>query len=339
MDQFDERFLDKKFNEFSILEASSDFSLGNASRSGPVSGTSCGRLAMRKNLALIGLPLLLSACGLPPALSVASWALDGVSYLASGKSVTDHAISEVAQQDCALFRVVQGREICEANPDDTQTAEGPQIMVAAAPDGDNWQGSDDIAPLDDPFVVPVDVAGFVEGFGPGTVVVDDRQTAAAFAPVGAAWLETSASTGRFADAAPKSRPAYLNMPIYDIALSRPQAPSQPDVPARQPEGSSSAPSHVMSVVGSFQSINNAWKQAARYASVGAEVRSMRVDGRTWHRVVVDAPLSKVRQMGAVDAWILRVCNADGTLPPCGTVTVSSAGVVAPQVDDRAVRVN
>ena len=282
----------------------------------------------RKNLAMIGLPLLLGGCGLPPAISAASWALDGISYLASGKSVTDHAISQVAQQDCALFRVVQGRELCEAEVDDIQTAEGPQIMVAAAPQGDNWQGSDGTVPLDDPFVVSVEVASFVEGFGPGTVAVSDRQTAATFAPVATKWRETGASRDRFADAAPKSRPAYLNTPIHDVALSRPQVPAW--LPSRQTQGQSSVQSHVVSVVGSFNSIDNAWKQADRYASLGAEVRSMRIDGRTWHRVVVDAPLSRVQQMGAADAWVLRICNADGTLPPCGPMTVSSAGAVAPQ---------
>jgi hypothetical protein len=291
----------------------------------------------RKNLAMIGLPLLLGGCGLPPALSAASWALDGISYLATGKSVTDHAISEVAQQDCALFRVVQGRELCQVEVDDIQTAEGPQIMVAAAPHGDNWLGSEGTVPLDDPFVVPVEVAGFVEGFGPGTVVVNDQETVAIFAPVGATWRETGALQDRFVDAAPKSRPAYLNTPIYDVALSRPQAPAW--LPIRQTQGSSSVQSHVVSVVGSFNSIDNARKQADRYASLGAEVRSMRIDGRTWHRVVVDTPLSSVRQMGAADAWVLRVCNADGTLPPCGPMTVNSAGVVAPQVAAQVARVN
>lgn len=286
---------------------------------------------MRKTLAMIGLPLFLGGCGLPPALSAASWALDGISYLASGKSVTDHAISEVAQQDCALFRVVQGRELCEAHTDDLQTAEGPTALGAAVSYGDNWQPVDDIAQLDDPFVVSAEVAGFVEGFGPGTVAVDDRQTVATFAPVAANWLETD--PGRFADAAPKSRPAFSNTPIYNVALSRPQAPT------RQPDAESSVPSHFRSVVGSFNSIDNAWKQAGRFASLGAEVRSMRIDDRTWHRVVVDAPLSKVRQMGAVDAWSLRVCDADGALPPCGPVTVSSAGVITPQIVARATRVN
>lgn len=271
---------------------------------------------MRINLAMIGLPLLLGGCGLPPALSAASWALDGISYLASGKSVTDHAISQVAQQDCALFRVVQGRELCDAAvDDDTQTAEGPQIMVAAAPSGDNWLGQADIA-LDDPFVVPVEVAGFVEGFGPGTVAVDDTQPIAAFAPVAAAWPGTAAAEtetrGRFADAKPKARPAGVVPPIYNASFSR--------GPAR---------SNSVSVVGSFKSIDNAWRQAGRYAALGAEVRSVRVGAQTWHRVVVDAPLSRVQQMGVVDAWSLRVCNANGTLPPCGPMTITSVGVIAP----------
>ncbi len=299
---------------------------------------------MRMNLALIGIPLFLGGCGLPPAVSVASWALDGISYLASGKSVTDHAISEVAQQDCALFRVVQGRELCEANIDDTQTAEGPQIADATVTVEERWQDSSDIALFDDPLVVPVEVAGFVEGFGPGTVAVDDRQPAATFAPLATAPLaatrvEAEISAGRFDDAAPKSRPAYLNTPIYEIALSRPQAPSP--VPAAvqgSDEPTSSNPFEVMSVVGSFGSIDNARKQAGRYASLGAEVRSTRVDGRTWHRVLVDAPLSTVRQLGAVDAWALRVCNADGTLPPCGPMELTSAGVTTPADNGAVTRV-
>lgn len=278
---------------------------------------------MRKSLAIIGLPLFLGGCGLPPALSVASWALDGVSYLASGKSVTDHAISEIAQQDCALFRAVQGRDVCDDFAE--EAGDGPQIMVAAAPQGDNWLGGDEIVPLDDPLVVPAELAGFVAGFGPGTVAVDDRGASATFAPVAANWVETRDAPGRFAGATPKNRPAYLNTPVYDVALARPDAA----LPSRIHRAETSA--HTLSVVGSFNSIDNAWKQAGRFAALGAEVRSMRIDGRTWHRVVVDAPLARVQHMGAVDAWVLRVCDADGTLPPCGPVTVSSAGVIGPQI--------
>lgn len=56
----------------------------------------------------------LSGCivALPPAVQMASLALDGVSYLATGKSVTDHAISTVTAQDCAMLRMLKGDNVC-----------------------------------------------------------------------------------------------------------------------------------------------------------------------------------------------------------------------------------
>ncbi|MEM7172273.1 MAG: hypothetical protein AAF530_19045 [Pseudomonadota bacterium] len=54
-----------------------------------------------------------SGCVLPPAISVATLALDVGSFAVSGKTMTDHGISLVAQEDCALTRVLEG-EICEA---------------------------------------------------------------------------------------------------------------------------------------------------------------------------------------------------------------------------------
>src|SRR5215470_10860729 len=62
------------------------------------------------------MPALLSGCALPPAVMIASYAADGVSYVATGKSVSDHGISEVTGRDCALLRVIRGRPICEDKP-------------------------------------------------------------------------------------------------------------------------------------------------------------------------------------------------------------------------------
>lgn len=77
--------------------------------------------------ALAGLAMSLSGCivALPPAVQLASLALDGVSYVATGKSVTDHAISTVTAQDCAMLRGLQGEDICSANA----------VQVAMLPDG------------------------------------------------------------------------------------------------------------------------------------------------------------------------------------------------------------
>ncbi|MBS28571.1 MAG: hypothetical protein CL566_06540 [Alphaproteobacteria bacterium] len=270
---------------------------------------------MRLNLALIGLPLFLGACGLPPTLSAASWALDGVSYIVSGKSVSDHAISEVAQKDCALLRVVQGRELCDEYADD---GDNPQIMVAAAPSGDNWQSGDAIETPEDPFVVPVEVAALVQGFGPGTVDVNETAPAAGFAAAPAKLQPVAVDVGRFVAAAPKARPVFVKPEIQTVAFWAPA----PAIGSGQ---------RAVSVVGSFQSISNAWKEAERFAEFDAQVRSMRMDGQTWHRVVVDAPLTTVQRMGVRDAWILTICDIDRWTPPCGPGTVSSAGVIGPQV--------
>jgi len=90
---------------------------------------------------LAGLALSLSGCivALPPAVQVASLALDGVSYLTTGKSVTDHAISAVTEQDCAMTRALKGEDICSAE----------QVEVAARPDG---------APAPEPALMAADVS-------------------------------------------------------------------------------------------------------------------------------------------------------------------------------------
>ena len=62
---------------------------------------------------LAGTATLLSGCLLPPAVMVASYVADGVVLLASGKTIPDHALSSVTEQDCALFRIVQ---IVHPNP-------------------------------------------------------------------------------------------------------------------------------------------------------------------------------------------------------------------------------
>jgi hypothetical protein len=67
---------------------------------------------MRKYL-LLALPVLLSGCALPPALIIGSYGADGLSYLSSGKSLEDHGISTVLDQDCALHRFLVDKPICK----------------------------------------------------------------------------------------------------------------------------------------------------------------------------------------------------------------------------------
>lgn len=57
------------------------------------------------------LVLLLSGCASTELLIVS-----GFSYLVSGKSVSDHAISAAMEQDCAAYRMVLGDPICSDRP-------------------------------------------------------------------------------------------------------------------------------------------------------------------------------------------------------------------------------
>lgn len=57
--------------------------------------------------------LSLGGCGIPPIYSVLAYAIDGGMLLATGKTTTDHGLSMATGADCQLWRVVNGREICE----------------------------------------------------------------------------------------------------------------------------------------------------------------------------------------------------------------------------------
>jgi SPOR domain len=70
----------------------------------------------RHRFLLVLAPILVSGCVIPPAVSIASYVLDGISYAATGKSVSDHGISAVAGRDCAAFRILKGQNPCRGEP-------------------------------------------------------------------------------------------------------------------------------------------------------------------------------------------------------------------------------
>jgi hypothetical protein len=64
-----------------------------------------------KLLVLIGICSCLSGC----ALTLEMMAISGISYLATGKSLSDNAFSLVTNRDCALHRVMTNDAICAEN--------------------------------------------------------------------------------------------------------------------------------------------------------------------------------------------------------------------------------
>ena len=75
---------------------------------------SSGRLSACIVLPLsISLCLSTGGCGVPVAVSAASYAADGGLMIVSDKTSTDHLASMVTKQDCAMWRVLRGRRICK----------------------------------------------------------------------------------------------------------------------------------------------------------------------------------------------------------------------------------
>ncbi|MCW9036200.1 MAG: hypothetical protein OQJ97_18430 [Rhodospirillales bacterium] len=75
---------------------------------------------MKKIASAAALTLILSGCALPVPVQVASWVVDGIIYLNTDKSMTDHGISMVSGKDCALFRGLKGDEVCVQSPDELE---------------------------------------------------------------------------------------------------------------------------------------------------------------------------------------------------------------------------
>ncbi|KAA0678691.1 SPOR domain-containing protein [Azospirillum brasilense] len=70
-----------------------------------------GRL--RRGVAAVALVGLGGCAGAPVAMTAASFAVDGLLYVGTSKSSTDHMLSAMLKQDCATFRVLTQGYVCK----------------------------------------------------------------------------------------------------------------------------------------------------------------------------------------------------------------------------------
>ncbi len=72
---------------------------------------------MLRRLLVIVCPLFVGACALPLPLQLAAWTADGISYLMTSKSVSDHGLSVAVGQDCAIHRAITEGAVCREDED------------------------------------------------------------------------------------------------------------------------------------------------------------------------------------------------------------------------------
>ena len=70
--------------------------------------------------------LALGGCAAPAALTIAALAVDGLSWMTTGKGTGDHVLSASTNKDCRVTRALQGKAICNNTQVAFATGAGPE---------------------------------------------------------------------------------------------------------------------------------------------------------------------------------------------------------------------
>jgi len=224
-----------------------------------------------KKLFIAVIPLLLAGCTTPAVHQIASWALDGLLYLQTGKSASDHAISIAMKQDCAMWRWIwtkpyRGIVICS----DYTAPVNDNIMVASNP------------PTPQPFGHPVH-----------TVSPRLPELAATPSVKPVLGQDNLPGVNAFAlDSSDNELRQLAALPVVDDSMSHSSKitvknsaiTSKRTVVRHVDRETSGTPSRYL-VLGSFRNFNNAEALSKTLTSFKVFIISTKVQGDTYHRVV------------------------------------------------------
>jgi len=104
---------------------------GYPSQKGTIIMTGAYRTAVvpGRTLLIAAALLLLAGCAaVPPVVSKLSLVASGISYLATSKSPSDHAVSLVMKQDCSVMRMLFMQPICQPVSETTNQALWVKVM-------------------------------------------------------------------------------------------------------------------------------------------------------------------------------------------------------------------
>jgi len=294
---------------------------------------------MRKTFASSAFVLFLSGCALPVPLQIASWALDGLSVLTTQKSVADHAISLVAEKDCAIWRGLTEGEVCRDIDDNTTTA----IADASETSKPDDFSTETIAFNEFQYA---DAAGIDEL--PGFDTASGSPLTAEDLEVASLPAQETAADNSDMIAAVQQDPQYVfpvrpqlnpvNVAIiidadtdasetvgYNASILVPEQPIQKieavQIVAQQKTVSLAPNNGIYYVIGSFRSLDNAMRMQGMYANLLPKVLTAKATSNSVFRVVV-GPTNKqtmkkvhnrIYKSGIADTWAIRVSSDDWQL--------------------------
>jgi hypothetical protein len=250
--------------------------------------------------------VFLSGC-VPTGFTIASYAVDGISYAGSGKSLTDHMLSDWKGRDCATWRILKSRPICkDFTPEEIarrkRNRDSIRHDIGHAYIATNLDGID----LND-----------------GTVLATTTKTNARAnvkARPASPAIEHKPAASKANDGPVRLQPAPVkrqDLPAAGAGDRRPIAkrPEQP-VALRQARAARriAADSRYL-VFGSFRHRGEAKRFAGRHKVMRPTILPVRVRGKRYYRVVVRADgrealasaRHQLRRNGVKDAYTMRIC--------------------------------
>jgi hypothetical protein len=253
---------------------------------------------MKRLLMFGALPFLMAGCVplIPLPISIVTSGLSAASFLATGKSTTDHVISAANDQDCAMHRVAFGDEICQNYGADQYK---PETSYSSHFPGDREQDPE-AADAPDYWIDEND-----------TNTAEIPEKVEKKLPVNPLLNSSLTNPIRIVPSVSMDLGEVRSIPSDDTGVadvgnwSRSEVPISVDIVELLPPSAGRA--STASVIawdvdlkdeglrflslGSFRSVDRASRLAKRFASLGPRIMTVEVDGRTWRRVAV-GPMSK-----------------------------------------------
>ncbi len=268
---------------------------------------------MTPRLGVVLLPLFVAGCGLPPAVTIASFAIDAISLAVSEKTVADHALSQIAQKDCSMWRGFTGDEICI---DDNST-----FAIADGQPTAGGEGSADLVSL-------TTASGPTEDEVMNLAMLDAESDL--LEPLEPRSADVAASSAPAEETAPPSgfaQPATAQAAVDTAGASgtaddvRPAATVDQPAPRREWVAAAMVGPGLYYVIGTFAQWTNAKHLAARHGTLAPSVVTAKLDGHRLFRVVIgpfgrseqEAMRALVRRSGIFDAWAVRMNSADWSI--------------------------
>ena len=256
---------------------------------------------MRAILSAMAIAALVSGCLLPPPAQLASLVVQGITLAATDKTVTDHGISMVTGQDCALWRGIKGQPVCDDGVIDDTAGTAFALNV-------NESEPVRIAPSDIADDGPYFDAAAMSVAGRASVIDMDE-------------AEGFHATNEYpSPEVTEMAQGDLNDLDNFVTAAGPEF-SQPSARAQRPDA-------LAFVVGSFRVSARARALARRHADFKAIVVRAQVRGRDAFRVVV-GPVrrqekarerARLAEAGLPQAWAIPYDPASWAILPPGTAS-------------------